>query len=146
LLTTPFSERTGAISPDGRWLSYVSDESRRDEVYLRPYPEPGGTVAVSTNGGTQSVWSRDGRELFYRAGDSLMAIPIQNHPFQAGRPVPLFPLDRRLYGDDPNVPEYDVFPDGKRFVAVLNDQPTTGEEIRVVLNWIEELRMRVPIK
>ena len=146
LLTTPFSERTGAISPDGRWLSYVSDQSRRDEVYLRPYPDPGGTVAVSTNGGTQSVWSRDGRELFYRAGDSLMAIPIQNQPFQTGTPVPLFPLERRLYGDDLNVPGYDVFPDGKRFVAVLNDQPTTGEEIRVVLNWVEELKARVPTK
>ena len=58
----------------------------------------------------------------------------------------LFPFERGTYGDDSNVPEYDVFPDGKRFVAVRNDQPATDDEIRVVLNWTEELKTRMMAK
>ena len=138
-LATPFNERTGAISPDGRWLSYVSDESGRDEVYVRPYPGSGAAIAVSANGGTQSVWSRDGRELFYREGDTLMAVPIQGQPFKLGAPARLFPLERSIYGEDSNSPDYDIFPDGTRFVAVRHEGQTAADEIRVVLDWTDEL-------
>jgi Tol biopolymer transport system component len=84
LLVTRFNERGAVLSRDGRWLAYVSNESGRAEIYVQPFPGPGGKVPISTNGGLQPMWSRDGRELFYRAGDSLMAVPIERETFRIG--------------------------------------------------------------
>ena len=71
-----FNERGGAFSPDGKSFAYVSDMSGRDEVYVEPFPGPGERVPISSDGGLQPVWSRDRRELFYRQGDALMAVPV----------------------------------------------------------------------
>ena len=90
-LVTPFNERSPMFSPDGRWLAYVSDESGRDEVYVRSYPETGKKVPISAEGGTDPVWSKNGRELFYRSGDSLMAAPVKTGTaFTVSKPQKLF--------------------------------------------------------
>ena len=75
-LASPANEGTPAFSPNGRWLAYTSDESGRSEIYVRPFPGPGGKWQVSTDGGTEPVWARSGRELFFRSGDRMMAAPI----------------------------------------------------------------------
>ena len=90
-LRTPFNEGAPRFSPDGRWLAYVSDESGRYEVYVQPYPGPGGKWQISTDGGTEPAWNRNGRELFYRSGDKMMAVDIATQPsFAAGKPRMLF--------------------------------------------------------
>jgi eukaryotic-like serine/threonine-protein kinase len=90
-LRTPFNEGGPRFSPDGRWLAYVSDESDRWEIYVQPYPGPGGKWQISTDGGTEPVWNPNGRELFYRSGDKMMAVDIATQPgFAAGRPRVLF--------------------------------------------------------
>ena len=90
-LRTPFNESVPKFSPDGRWLAYVSDESGRYEIYVQPYPGPGGKLQISTEGGTEPVWNRSGRELFYRNGDKMMAVDIATQPdFAAGKPRMLF--------------------------------------------------------
>ncbi|MDR3722704.1 MAG: protein kinase [Candidatus Acidoferrales bacterium] len=90
-LRTPFNESAPEFSPDGRWLAYVSDESGRFEIYVQPYPGPGGKWQISTDGGTEPVWNRNGRELFYRSGDKMMAAAVATQPsFFAGKPRMLF--------------------------------------------------------
>ena len=90
-LRTPFNEEAPRFSPDGHWLAYISDESGRYEIYVQPYPGPGGKWQISTEGGTEPVWNRNGRELFYRSGDKMMAVDIATQPsFAAGKPRMLF--------------------------------------------------------
>ena len=85
-LRTPFNEAAPRFSPDGRWLAYISDESGRYEIYVQPYPGPGGKWQISTEGGTEPVWNRNGRELFYRSGDKMMAVDIATQPeFRCGQ-------------------------------------------------------------
>ncbi|MDP3775205.1 MAG: hypothetical protein Q8Q85_13160, partial [Gemmatimonadales bacterium] len=111
-----FQESAPALSPDGRWLAYQSSEPGRAEVYVRPFPGPGPRVPVSLNGGTEPYWSRDGRELFYREGDVMMAASV--------RTLPAFEVaERRRLFSGAFLPggsfrEYDVAPDGRRFVMV----------------------------
>ena len=142
-LATKFNEFSAKFSPDGSWLAYVSDESGQDEVYARPYPGPGPRWPISTDGGQEPVWSPDGRELFYRNGDQMLAVAIATEPaFRAGRPVRLF---EEQYEKSP-VPavNYDISPDGKRFLMVREQPRTTRGQFNVVLNWFEELKRLVP--
>jgi serine/threonine protein kinase/Tol biopolymer transport system component len=145
-LGTPFNEGAAQFSPDGRWLAYVSNESGRYEIYVQPYPGPGGKLQISTDGGGEQLWNPNGRELFYRSGDKMMAVDITTQPsFSAGKPKVLF---AGQYQPSPNpVPNvnYDVSPDGQRFLMVKpggQDQATT--QVNVVLNWFEELKQKVP--
>ena len=88
-LTTPFTEGAPSFSPDGRWLAYVSDESGRPEIYVQPYPGPGGKWQISTDGGTEPLWNRSGRELFYRTENRMMIVDVETPPagsFSAGKP------------------------------------------------------------
>jgi len=142
LLQSRFGETNAQLSADGRWLAYVSDESERGEVYVRPFPpvEGGGKWQVSTDGGVQPRWARSGRELFYRNGDRMMAVAISTRPaFHAGTPQVLF-QEQRFMGSD-----YDVAPDGGRFLMMIRagSQAPTGQ-FHVVVNWFEELKRRVP--
>jgi serine/threonine-protein kinase len=137
-VVTRFYERGAVFAPNGRLVGYVSDESGRPEIYVQPFPGPGPKVPISTNGGLQPVWSRDGRELFYREGDSLMAAAVQQDPFRAGPPQKLFDLPAALYNMDQNFADYDLAPDG-RFVAVRGES-AGGQSVQVVLNWSETLR------
>jgi Tol biopolymer transport system component len=138
LLVTQFNERGAIISPDGHSLAFVTDESGRSEVYVQPFPGHGPKVPISNNGGVQPMWARNGRELFYREADSLMAASIQPQPFRASAPRKLFDLPGAVYNFDQNFADYDVASDG-RFIAVRRDGRPAGE-IQVVLNWTEELR------
>jgi eukaryotic-like serine/threonine-protein kinase len=138
LLVTRFNERAAVFSPDGRWLAFVTDESGRSEVYIQPFPGPGPKVAISSNGGLQPVWAKNGRELFYREGDALIAVPVQLDPLRIAAPQKLFDLPAAIYNSDQFVADYDVTADG-RFLAVRRENRAT-DEIHVVLNWAEELR------
>jgi serine/threonine-protein kinase len=144
-LRTAFNESVPRFSPDGRWLAYISDESGRYEIYVQPYPGPGGKWQISTEGGTEPVWNPNGRELFYRSGDKMMAVDIATQPgFSAGKPRVLF--EGRYEPTPATFPNYDVSPDGQRFLmlkpAEANEAAPT--QINVVLNWFEELKRRVP--
>ena len=141
-LRTPFNEAAPQFSPDGRWLAYASDESGRYEIYVRPYPGPGGKSQISTEGGNEPVWGRNG-EIFYRSGNKMVAVDTATRPsFSAGKPKVLF--------ESPYAPalqtnaNYDVSPDGQRFLMVKENEGVSATQINVVLNWFEELKQKVP--
>jgi serine/threonine protein kinase len=138
LVASRFNERGAAFSPDGRWIAFVSDESGRAEVYIQPFPAPGPKVPVSNEGGLQPVWGKSGRELYYRAADALMEVPVRLNPLQVTAARKVLDLPRALYGFDQFVPDYDVAADG-RFLAIRRDA-SAADEITVVLNWTQELR------
>jgi serine/threonine-protein kinase len=142
-LATRFNEWGSAFSPDGRWIAYTSDESGKYEVYIQPWPPTGGKWQVSTTAGgnEEPVWSRDGRELFYRNGRRWMAVPITTRPvFSVGTPQMLF------QGDYINVSglDYDGSPDGKRFLVLQPVETSRPTELHVVVNWFEELKRVCP--
>jgi hypothetical protein len=147
-LQSQFSKALPQFSPDGRWVAYQSDETGRYEVYVTPYPGPGGKAHVSNEGGTTPRWSRNGRELFYRNGDKMMAVDIQTTPaFRAGAPKLLFEAHYfEGRGTGHFSASYDVEPDGKRFLMVkpAAEQNAGSGQLHVVVNWYEELRRRVP--
>ena len=144
-LQTQFHEHSLKFSPDGRWLAYMSDESGRHEVYVQPYPGPGGKRQISTDGGIAPVWSKKGDELFYHNGNQLMAVAIDTRgAFSASPPRLLFEGNYEWTGG--NRPNYDVMPDG-RFVmikAVGREGTEDPTQINVVLNWFQELKRLVP--
>jgi Tol biopolymer transport system component len=143
-LRTRSNEAAPKFSPDGRWLAYISDESGHYEVYVQPYPGPGGKWQISTEGGTEPVWNPNGRELFYRTGDKMMAVDISmQSSFSAGKPRVLF---SGPYIPTPLVsPNYDVSADGQRFLMIKPvEQQQAPTQINIVLNWFEELRRKVP--
>jgi serine/threonine-protein kinase len=146
LLRTPARERRPRISPDGRWIAYVSNESGREEVYVQSFPKLGNKVAVSAGGGNEPHWSRDGRELYYLTDRShkgvLMAVSVTLEPaFHAGPPTPLGEIESRYRYS------YDALPGRRQFVA-LERVPESGmhTELHLVLNWFEELRRLAPNK
>jgi serine/threonine protein kinase len=148
-LATDALEKMAMFSPDGKWLAYVSDESGREEVYIRPYPKTeGGIRRASEGGGTGPVWSRNGKELYYRGPSGyLMAVPISLGPgLTVGRAKPLFQFSGR-FRISGNAAAYDVHPDGTSFVMVSEPEgaPQDSRQINVVLNWFEELKRKVPI-
>jgi eukaryotic-like serine/threonine-protein kinase len=150
-LQTPFNERSARLSPDGRWLAYVSDESGRYEVYVRPFPGPGGKWQISTEGAAEVTWSPRVNELFFRTGkqrEKMMVVDIQTQPtFSAGKPRQLF---EGPYANNAAAgawgPDYSIAPDGRRFLMLKpkEQQQTALTQINVVLNWSEELKRRVP--
>jgi len=129
------------FSPDGRWLVYGTDESGRREVYVQPFPGPGGKWMISTDGGESPRWARNGREIFFFAGDELMSVGVETQSaFKVGTPRPLFPIAGYLRSGN-----YDVAPDGQHFLMIKQeDTSTSPKELNVVLNWSEELKRRAP--
>jgi len=144
-LRTPFAEGATQFSPDGRWLAYVSNESGRNEVYVRPYPGPGEKFQVSTGGGNEPTWPRAGHELFYRNEDRMMVVDVTIGPrFAPGVPRQLF--DRPYARSVSLWPNYDVTPDGTRFVMIKSaDEGADVGQVNVIMNWVEELKRRVPL-
>ncbi len=131
-----------SLSPDGRWLTYASSESGRYEIYLRPFPGPGAAMQVSTDGGTEPVWSADGRRIFYRGDRRLQVANIS--PGDAPTVTERRVLFEDLFDGDMPMPHrnYDVTPDGKGFVMIAPVAEATPETV-VVLNWVGEFRARV---
>ena len=143
-LVSRFNERGATFSPDGRWLAYVADPTGRDEVYVRPYPGPGPQVPVSTDGGAEPAWSRDGNEIFYREGDRMLAVPFGTGTTPSlGRPRVLF--EQPYAASSLGVANYDVARDG-RFVVVRPISTVRDDMLTVVINWQEELKRLVPPK
>ncbi len=146
LLQSVYNETGPAFSPDGHWLAYVSDESGRNEVYVIPFLSAQGTAGkrqVSTDGGSEPLWSRDGSELFYRTGDKMMVSSIRTLPaFRADPPQPLF---EGVYDKGrESRPDYDVTADGRRFLMVrADDNSSAPTEFKIALNWLDELKRRL---
>jgi len=143
-LQTPFQEFGGIFSPDGRWVTYQSNESGRNEVYVRAFMNPDDRTAaapdgqwqISTTGGIDPTWSPDGSELYYLDSvGNMMAVPIitTRETFEAGEPVVLF--NRRIFGAVGR--QYDVAPDGRFLINSLVDD-VANDPITLILNWNPE--------
>ena len=143
LLQSKFNERNGEVSPNGKWLAYDSNESGTYEVYVRPFPNSqGGRWPISSGGGSQPVWTRDGRELIYAVpANRLMGVSITGGgTFAASAPHVIVEV-KRFFGTLART--YDVSPDGKRFLIIEEGEDTaaTGAaNMIVVTNWLEDLK------
>ena len=149
LLDSPFSERAAALTADGHWLVYQSDESGRDEIYVRPFPDVAtGRWQISTNGGAWPVWAPDGRELFYLSENAVMAVTVETEPtFRSGPSKLLFETTAYVV-DNQFYRPYDVSIDGRRFLMMKStgsDDRSGPTQIHVILNWFEELKRLVPV-
>ena len=164
-LDTPARENNPMFSPDGRWMAYVSDESGAPEVYLRQYPSGETRTQVSRGGGVNPVWSRDGGELFFLGADvsgvppafGLLSVPIATEPVLSVGSPNLLVVSGTLDSDGGLIPVlpfaggnnwgvgYDIEPGGERFIVIRPvSEPTSDDELMIVLNWFEELTARVP--
>jgi len=145
LVVTQFNEYASALSPDGRWLAYQSSESGKPEVYVRELSGAGGRWKISTEGGEEPRWSRDGHALYYRIGSQFMNVTVNPTPaFAAGKPVNLFNgiFDLRTSSGV----SYDVDPKSDRFLMIRGAEESTAPSVMIVLNWFDELRRVVPAK
>ncbi len=146
-LNSQFAEIFPEISPDGRWLAYASNESGRREVWVRPFPGPGSRWQISTQGGDEPIWGKDGTQLFYRQADQVWVADVRSEgKFSAGKPRLLF--EQRGFGGGFYIRSWDLWPDGRGFLMVKLEekklQPTT--EMILVQNWFDELRRLVPTR
>ena len=159
LLKEEYNQSQPQISPNGRWIAYASDESGQAQVNVRPFPEVDkGRWQVSTSGGDSPLWSRDGRELFYHSGNAVMAVAVKTEPtFSLETPRTLFKgtyyFPNAIGWAGPDLYPWDISPDGKRFLmikeAASTAKPAATEaprKINIVVNWLEELKQRVPVK
>ncbi len=139
-LASPFREVGAMFSPDGRSIAYTSDESGRNEVYVRPLAGPG-KIKISSDGGSEPAWSPNGREIFYRSSDKLMAVPVQTAPeLAAGEARPVL-TERYARSVDDSPRNYDVSADGHRFLFIKSGE-VKEEPIRVlnlITDWYAEL-------
>jgi Tol biopolymer transport system component len=134
-LNSEFNEQTAKLAPDGQWLAYQSDESKRDEIVVETFPKRGGKWQISNGGGTRPVWSRDGKELFFISADQkMMAVQVKGGPnFERGTPKALF--DVRMSDGT----FFDVGKDGRFLITTLAEQPSVLP-MTVVLNWASGLK------
>jgi Tol biopolymer transport system component len=142
-LRTAANELMPVLAPDGRWIAYVSDESGRSEILVRSFPDAGGPWQVSPDGGSEPVWSRDGKELFYRRGERIMAVRVATTPtFSAAKPVALFE-DVNDFSAETWGANFDTAPDGRLLMLGHGAAVSAPAHVSMVLNWVEELRQRV---
>jgi Tol biopolymer transport system component len=141
LVVTPLNESQASVSPDGKYVAYVSDEAGRNDVYAVPASGKGERVPISLEGGTGPLWSRDGRELFYRADDDLISVEVQTkQTLRLGTRRKLLDLS----GYDAGVfREFDVSADGQRFLLIRTDPASRPLRLDIILNWFDELRRTV---
>jgi eukaryotic-like serine/threonine-protein kinase len=142
LLKTAAYEGGARLSPDGKWLVYVSNESGQNDVYLRAFPALDRRWSISTQGGTQPLWNPNGKEIFYRNGDKMMAVEVTTTPHVTlSTPRVLFE-QRYAYGAGITMANYDVTLDGQRFIMVKDE--SGAARLNVILNWLSELRRVAP--
>ncbi len=142
-LQSEFDESQGQFSPDGRWVAYASDESGRPEVYVQPFPGPGPKIQISTAGGVQPKWRRDGKELFYRVDGTgkLMTVEVKaDGQFQAGVPQVLSLETTVTTHGMQSGDHYAVSADGKRVFSIKASQESAAAPITVVVNWTAGLK------
>ena len=147
ILQTDAIESLPAISLDGRWMAYQSSESGQMEVVVRPFPavDGGGRWQISTNGGFDPVWARDGQALFFRDRQSLRFVEVETRStFNHGPPSVAFPLGAYLLGGGA-ARAYDLAPDGRSLWRVRPESRESLMGMLVVLNWRHELLERVPV-
>jgi hypothetical protein len=143
LVQTTAREYGGRVSPDGRWLSYVSDETGRFELYVVPFQLRHPRWQVSYSGAREAIWSRDGRELFYRNGSRMMSVKVaRSEVFSPSRPEILFERDYFQNGG-PGIVNYDVTPDGQRFL-MLTRADSRGARFTVVQGLKQLVRQHIP--
>ena len=146
-LNSQAAEGWPEISPDGRWLSYASNESGQTQVWVRPFPGPGGKWLISQDLGWDPIWSKDGRQIFYFRSGQVWVVDVKTEGgFSAGKPRLLF-MQPGFGGSEPTR-NWDLWPDGQGFLSVKYDetkQPSVTEMI-LVQNWFEELKRLVPTK
>src|SRR6185295_116726 len=150
LVRTTAIEYNPEVSPDGHYIAYQSNESGREEIYVRPFPRAtDGRWQVSTSGGTKPAWARSGRELFYvDLASTLTSVPVPTSAatFAAGNPAKLFEIAYATSLTSPR--DYDVAPNGQRFLIIKEnvgpDRNTTPAGMVVVLNWFAELKAKLP--
>jgi serine/threonine-protein kinase len=142
VLSAPFTERAPRLSPDGRWIAYTSNESGREEVYVRPYPTLGSRSLISSDGGSLAVWSRDGREIFFRRGSEVYVVKVlaagaefdSSAPSRVPMPQPLAVASDAM----------DLAPDGRLLLIQATPRPSP-KSLSLVTGWLDELTRRVPI-
>ena len=128
-----------SFSPDGKWIAYRSFESGRPEVYVQPFPPSGGKWQISNSGGGEPYWRRDGKELYYMNGNTLIAVPVQAGPtgFANGTPIKLFESSATTVV---RRNRFVTTADGQRFLIVTAAEQTSSAPIEIVLNWQAQLR------
>jgi Tol biopolymer transport system component len=135
VLRSDFLVRSARLSPDQRWMAYVSNETGRDEIYAQRFPGPSGKSMISAVGGTEPCWRGDARELFFlSASRVLMSVQTDDSSqvLRAGVPRPLFPTRRAQW--------YALSDDGKHFLVTMTPDDTDPPSINVLLNWTQDLR------
>jgi eukaryotic-like serine/threonine-protein kinase len=141
-LNSPFDESAPRFSPDGRWIAYVSNESGRDEVLLGSATDPTRREQLSKGGGTEPVWARDGKEVFYRVGNKLIAVSVSDgRAMRSAQPRTLFEGDFEKGSAD--VANYDIAPDNQRFVMIGGNATAEHATIHVLVNWTSEIATRL---
>jgi hypothetical protein len=146
-LATRFDESSGRISPDGRWVAYRSNESGRDEIYVQPFPAGGAKLQVSTEGGTQPVWARDGRTLYYRSATDLMAARVMPGERIAFQPPQALFKDRFQRPQGAGHTSFDVFPDGSLLLleaAEPRRESPAAHALVAAFHWVENLDLSKP--
>ena len=140
-ISTPAIEEGPTLSPDGQWIAYASARTGRFEIYVERFPELGDRQQISSDGGSEPLWSRGGDEIFYRSGQELMVVPVEvGTSLRLG--VPRVVFDNWHYQNQFRQRAYDVSPDGRRIVLIRSDPADRVEPpsyIRVVDNWFREL-------
>jgi len=134
LIEAPFNQENARLSPDGKWLAYVSDESGQPQVFVQSMNDANIRAQVSSEGGTDPRWARSGQELFFLAKTQLMSVKLPpGNALNPGKPTLLFE-DKKAWSG------YDVAPDGGFIVAREAEEKSTGNRINVVLHWFDELK------
>ncbi|CAN5886684.1 hypothetical protein BH24ACI5_BH24ACI5_28430 [soil metagenome] len=139
VLSAPFAERFARLSPDGRWIAYTSNESGRDEVYVRPFPALGRRTQISREGGSHPVWATTGTELYFRDGPDILAVPVRTTASDFDNGIP---QKRAAPAPRAGLDAFDVGPDGRLFVT-QSTPPQLPSAVHLVVGWLDELRSRV---